>query len=79
MDQTQMKECLNIVVQAERDMDQAKEDYKATTDSAFETYELTPDQIKAVKQVAKAMLKNKMDDVESKANELLNMIEMVKK
>lgn len=79
MNETQMKECLDIVIQAERDLDQAKEDYKATTDSAFETYELTPDQIKAVKQVAKAMLKNKLEDLDAKASELVQMIEVVKK
>jgi len=79
MDESQMKECLNIVVQAERDLDHAKEDYKATTDSAFETYELTPDQINAVKQVAKAMLKNKLESLDGKATELSTMIDLVKR
>jgi len=79
MNETQMKEVLDIVVQAESDLEDAKLAYKDTTDSAFETYELTPDQIKAVKQVAKAMLQNKLEALDAKAGELVAMIEVVKK
>ena len=79
MNQDQMKECLNIVVQAERDLQQAKEDYKVTVESAFETYELTGDQEKAVKTVAKAMLANKVDAIDEAANTLISVVELVKK
>ena len=79
MNETQLKECLNIVVQDERDLDQAKEDYKATTDAAFETYECTPDQIKAIKKVAKALLKNKVNGIDEETSALMEVIEAVKR
>ena len=79
MDQSQIKECLAVVVQAERDLAQAKEDYKATTTSAFETYELTGNQVKAIKAVANAMLKDKVASIEDAASELLATIELVKR
>ena len=79
MDATQLKECLNIVVQAERDLDQAKEDYKATTDAAFDTYECTPDQTKAIKKVAKALLRDKVDGIDEETAALMEVIEAVKK
>ena len=74
----EQKEAINIIVQAERDLAQAKEDYNATVDSAVETYELTPDEAKAVKQVAKALLANKVEDVEGKATVLLEVVDLVK-
>ena len=79
MNDTQLKECLNIVVQAERDLAQAKDDYKVTTDSAFETYECTPDQIKAIKKVAKALLKNKVNGIDEETSALMEVIEAVKR
>ena len=79
MNETQLKECLNIVVQDERDLDQAKEDYKDTTDSAFDTYECTPDQIKAIKKVAKALLKNKVNGIDEETSALMEVIEAVKR
>jgi len=79
VNQEQAKEALDIIIQAERDLDQAKEDYKATVESAVETYELTPDQAKAAKQVAKAMLKDKVGDIEDKATTLLELVDVVKK
>lgn len=79
MDETQLKECLNIVVQAERDLYQAKEDYKVTTDAAFDTYECTPDQIKAIKKVAKALLKNKVNGIDEETSALMEVIEAVKR
>lgn len=79
MTSEQAKEALAIIIQAERDMQQAKDDYKATVDSAIETYELTPDEANAAKQVAKAMLKDKVGDVEDKATTLLEMVDLVKK
>ena len=79
MNETQLKECLDIVVQAERDLDQAKEDYKVTTDGAFETYECTPDQIKAIKKVAKALLKDKVNSIDEATSALMEVIEAVKR
>ena len=79
MEQSQIKECLDIIINAERDLAQAKEDYKLTVTSAFETYELDGDQVAAIKTVAKAMLKDKVASVEDAANTLLATIEVVKK
>lgn len=79
MEEQQLKECLNIVVQAERDLNQAKDDYKVTTDSAFETYECTPDQISAIKKVAKALLKDKVNSIDEATSALMEVIEAVKR
>jgi hypothetical protein len=79
VNETQLKECLDIVVQAEREMEAAKEDYKATTDAAFETYECTPDQIKAIKKVAKALLKDKVNGIDEETAALMEVIEAVKR
>ena len=79
MDATQLKECLDIVVQAERDLAQAKDDYKDVTDSAFDTYECTGNEIKAIKTVAKALLKNNVDGIDESTSALMEVIEAVKR
>lgn len=50
-----------------------------TTDGAFETYECTPDQIKAIKKVAKALLKNKVNGIDEETAALMEVIEAVKR
>ena len=78
MDTEQAREVIDIVVSAELTLDQAKADYKAVTDAAFETYDMTPDQIKAAKATAKAIIKRKLEEVEEQAAELSSMIEVAK-
>jgi hypothetical protein len=68
-------ECLPIILNAEFELAKAKEDYKTVTDAAFETYECTPNEIKAVKAIAKAQLAEKVRDIWAAANTLTEMIE----
>jgi hypothetical protein len=78
METEAMKECLGIVMAAEHDLAQAKGDYKVLTDAAYEKYELTPEQIKAVKAVAKAKIKNNIKGLESTTGVLVEMINKLK-
>ena len=48
------------------------------TDAAFETFDMTPDQIKAAKATAKAIIKRKLEEAEEQAAELSSMIEVAK-
>lgn len=77
MDTEKLKECLNIVVQAERDLESAKEEYNDLVGSAFDALDLTGNQQKAMKKVAKAMLKNKVSVVGDEAAELAAVLELV--
>ena len=79
MEEQQLKDCLNIVVQAERDLESAKEAYKDITESAFDTYDCTGNEAKAIKKVAKAMLKNKVSDTDDEISALVEVIGAVKK
>lgn len=79
MEQDQLKECLNIVVQAERDLDVAKEVYNDMVGGAFDALDLTGNQQKAIKKVAKAMLKNKVGALDNEAAELSAMVDLVSK
>ena len=78
MDTKQARKVIDIVVSAELTLDQAKADYKSVTDSAFETFDMTPDQVKAVKAIARAIIKRKLDEVEGQAAELASMVEIAK-
>lgn len=77
MEKSQIEECLRIVTDALLDLEQAKADYKVKTDSAFETYELSPMAIKAITQIAKAKIKDKVEDVKRMSDELSAMLELV--
>ena len=77
MDKDQLQQCLNLVVQAERDLQDAKDIYKDMTESAFDALDLTKNQQKAMKKVAKAMLKNKVKAVDNEASELTAILELV--
>ena len=78
MNTEEAREVIDIVVSAELTLDQAKADYKAVTDAAFENCDMTPDQIKAAKATAKAIIKRKLEEVEEQAAELSSMIEVAK-
>ncbi len=75
----QLKDCLNLIVQAERDLAAAKEEYKTITDSSFDAIDLSKDQRKAMKKVAKAMLNNKVNSVDGEATALAEVLGMVMK
>lgn len=77
MDTEKLKECLNIVVQAERDLEAAKEEYNDLVGGAFDALDLTGNQQKAMKKVAKAMLKNKVSVVGDEAAELSAILDLV--
>jgi len=75
----QIEETMRIVTDALIDLETAKHDCKLKIESAFETYDFTGNQEKALMQVAKAKLKDgKLEDLEAATVELGDMIEMVK-
>lgn len=66
MERKQIEETMRIVTDALIDLETAKQDCKLKIESAFETYDFTPNQEKALLQVAKAKLKEgKLEDLEA--------------
>jgi len=78
MEKGQVKEVLETVVESLRQLEDAKKDSKAMIDAAFETYECSPSSIKAIMLVAKAQVKDNLDEVEKATDELASIIELVK-
>lgn len=78
MEKAQLNELLGLIIKAERDMIDAKDDYKAIREAAFETYEATPEDMKHVTLIAKAIIKQNLDEVGSAAEALAEMAEMAK-
>ena len=78
MEKQQIEEVLRIVTDAMIDLETAKSDCKMKIGAAFEAYEFTPDQIKALMQVAKAKIKEgKMEELETATAELFAVIELI--
>ena len=77
MTKEQINECLSMLVGAMLELEQAKDDYKLKETAALETYEFSAMASKAVKQIARAQVKGKLEDVEAMTNELSAMLTVV--
>lgn len=73
----QISECLSMLVGAMLELEQAKDDYKLKETAALETYEFSAVASKAIKQIAKAQMKGKLEEVEKMTSELSAMIAVV--
>ena len=75
------KEAINLMTQAYRDMEEAKEDFKAVMRSTIETYskevegDITKNDIKAMQKIAQATAKSDLPGVHDEAQTILNTIE----
>ena len=78
MEKGQLNELLGIIINEERKLITAKDDYKAVREAAFETYEASPEEMKHATLVAKAIIKENLDEVGSAAEALSSMAEMAK-
>ena len=77
MTKEQISECLSMLVGAMLELEQAKDDYKLKETAALETYEFSAMASKAVKQIARAQVKGKLEDVEAMTSELSAMLSVV--
>ena len=77
MTKEQISECLSMLVGAMLELEQAKADYKLKETAALETYEFSAMASKAVKQIARAQVKGKLEDVEAMTSELSAMLSVV--
>ena len=77
MTKEQISECLAQVVGAMVTLEEAKADYKLQETAALETYGFGPVAGKAIRQIARATVRGKLDEVEKMAGELTAMIAAV--
>lgn len=77
MEKAKITEVLPMITGALLELEQAKQDCKIKIDSAFETYDFTGNQEKAMLKVAKAKIAGKLEDVEMEIDVLAEMIGIV--
>ena len=77
MTKEQISECLEMLIGAMNELELAKADYKLKETAALETYEFSAMASKAVKQIARAQVKGKLEDVEAMTSELSAMLSVV--
>jgi len=74
VEKSKVTEILPIITGSLLALEQAKADCKVMIDSACETYELSPNEMRAIIQVAKKKIAAKLDDFEAETDVLAEMI-----
>jgi len=80
LDKLKVEELIRIITDSLITLQNAKDDHKATVESALEAYQddLSGNQIKAIMAVAKAKVASKLEDLQAATDELILMIEMAR-